>query len=270
MPKTIGIFLLSYNRPVFIQEAIHSILAQDYNDFELIISENTPDDSVVKCIHPYLTDPRVRLIKRTPSLTSLEHFNAILKECNKYNYVMLFHDDDILIPTALSKMMQKLESCPTLTAAAANALIIKNTEPTNRLLSPNITKDVKIRSQSELINRYILKSLGHPPFSAYIYRAKFLKNIELDTAHGGKYSDVSFLIKLIKNGPFIWIAEPLINYRQHSNNDSVQINMSDIFSLSLFFLKTSPKMVFKIGFYYFKQLGKKLTSKPMPKKLAIF
>lgn len=256
--KTLGVFLLSYKRPDFVQESIKSILAQDFNDFDLIVSENTPDDSVIKQLKQYLSDQRLQLIKRTPSLPSLEHFNLILSETLKYEYVMLFHDDDILMPHALTKMLQALEKNQFATAAACNALIIKNSDHTDILLSPNIKTNIEIKTQSELINRYIIKKLSHTPFPAYLYRTKFLKNLQLNPADGGKYSDVSFLIKLIKHGPFIWLSEPLMKYRQHSSNDSVHINMDDILSLSLFFFKTSPKMFFKIVFYYLKQLVKKL------------
>jgi len=226
MPKKLGVFLLSYKRPDYVQEAINSILTQDYDDFELIISENTSDDTVEKQLHEYLADSRVQLIRRTPSLASLELFNRILAEAGKYEYVMLFHDDDSLVPQALSKMMQTLESNAQAAAVACNASIIKNSEPTNNLLSPNIKTNIEIKDQPQLINRYIFKNLSH--------------------------------IKLIKNGPFLWLAEPLMKYRQHSSNDSINLNMRDIFSLSLYFFKTSPSMILKIIFYFSKQLIKKL------------
>ena len=257
MSKKLGVFLLSYKRPDFIQEAISSILEQNYSDFDLIISENTPDDSVVIHLQMYLTDPRVHLVKRSPSLQSLEHFNKILSEANKYAFIMLFHDDDILMPNALIKMMQIIESNPSATAVACNAFIIKNSDHTNTILSPGIRTNIEIKTQSELINRYIFKNLSHTAFPSYIYRTKFIEGIQLNFADGGKYSDTSFLIKLIKCGPFIWLSEPLMKYRQHSSNDSVDLKMTDILSLSVFFFKTSPQMIFKIIFYYCKHLAKK-------------
>lgn len=266
MTKKLGVYLLSYKRPEFIHEAIQSILAQDYNNFELIISENTPDDTVVKQLDEYLKDSRVLLIKRSPSLASLEHFNTILAEADKYEYVMLFHDDDILMPQAFKKMMQTLENNITATAVACNALIIKNKEHTNTLLSPGLKKNTEIKTQSELINRYIFRSLGSTPFPSYIYRTRLLKDLQLNYADGGKYSDTTFLIKLIKRGSFIWLSEPLLKYRQHSSNDSVQLDMNNILSLCLFFFKTSPKMIFKILFYYFKQSLKKILL-PIIKKI---
>lgn len=257
MIKKLGVFLLSYKRPDYILESINSILIQDYNDFTLIISENTPDDSVVKYLDHYLADPRVQLIKRTPSLPSLEHFNKILFESKKYEYAMLFHDDDIMMPQALSKLISALEANKTLSAVACNALLIKNTEHTHIRVSPNITKNMELTTPSELINRYIFKRLGHTPFPSYIYRTKYLENLNLNSAQGGKYSDVSFLVKLIKRGSFFWLYEPLIKYRLHANNDTANLNMGDILSLSMFFFETNPKMIFKILFYFNKQLVKK-------------
>jgi glycosyltransferase involved in cell wall biosynthesis len=258
MQKKLVVYLLSYKRPEFIHEAIISILEQDYTNFELIISENSPDDSVIKQLSKYLSDNRVKILKRTPSQPSLEHFNTILAEALKYEYVMLFHDDDLLTPQALSKMMLALESHDSSVAVACNAKIIKNTDHTNFLLSPYIKSNLEIKSQSQLINRYIFKKLSHPAFPSYIYRSKYLIDLKLNPQDGGKYSDVSFLVKLIKKGSFFWIAEPLMKYRQHSSNDSVQIDLNAIFSLCLFFIKTSPKLLLNIIFYFSKQLAKKI------------
>lgn len=258
MRKKLGIFVLSYNRPQFIVEALNSILNQDHTDFELIVSENSPNDSVIQTLNSLNLNNRLQIIRRNPSLSSLEHFALVLKEAKVFDYCMLFHDDDVMLPGCLKKLMAAIEADPAASAVACNALILKNSTRTADLLSPYITKDIRITGQAQLINRYIFKHLSHPPFPAYIYRTQFLKELKLDPADGGKYSDVSFLVKLVKRGPFYWLAEPLIEYRQHSKNDSVQLNLIDIFSLSLFFVKTCPQLVINVFFYYSKQAAKKL------------
>ncbi len=258
MPKKLGVYLLSYNRPGFVQEAIDSILAQDYNDFELIISENSPDNTVLIQLEKYSKDPRVKIVKRNPSLPSLVHFSTLFSEAKKYEFAMLFHDDDVLLPSALTKMMSEIEKNETLAAVSCNALLTKNAENTNMFFNPNLKKNIIIKSQAQLINRYIFKKLSHTPFPSYIYRTRLISGMKLNPANGGKYSDVSFLVSVVNRGPFSWLAEPLMRSRQHSANDSVDLNMADISSLSRFFLKTCPYLIFNILFYYAKHLAKKL------------
>jgi len=260
MPKKLGVCLLSYNRPTFVQEAINSILAQDYDNFELIISENSTDDSVMTQLKKYLADPRVKIVKRSPSLPSLAHFNTLFSEVKNYEYAMLFHDDDVLLPTALTKMMSEIEKNPDFSAVGCNAFLTKNTENTNTLFNPNLNGNIIIKSQTQLINRYIFKKLSHTPFPSYIYRTNLIGTTELNPANGGKYSDVSFLVNVIRHGPFVWLSEPLMRYRQHSSNDSIDLNLADIFSISRFFFKTCPHLILNILFYYAKHVGKKIFS----------
>lgn len=260
MSKKLGVYLLSYNRPAFVQEAINSILAQDYNDFELIISENSPRSEVMNQLQKYLAEPRVKIIKRSPSLGSLAHFNTLFSEAANYEYAMLFHDDDVLLPSALTKMMSEIDNNPAFSAVSCNALLIKNAENTSTLFNPGLNGNIVIKSQAQLINRYIFKKLSHTPFPSYIYRTHFIRGTQLDPSNGGKYSDVSFLVNVVRHGPFIWLAEPLMRSRQHSTNDSVDLNMNDIFSLSLFFFKTCPFLICNILFYYAKHLAKKIIS----------
>lgn len=261
MKKKLVVYLLSYNRPEFIRETVESFLQQQDLEFDLVISENSPNHSIIQSVlEPYLSrDYSIRLFPRTPSLPALEHFNAILNEVRNYEYAMLFHDDDVLKSDyALSKMVAQLEESPDATAISCNAYILKDTLKTNLLLSPSIRRNLRINTQTQLINRYLFRFLSHPPFPAYIYRTSFLDDCYLNTADGGKYSDLSFLSKLIKKGPFIWLAEPLLYYRQHNHNDSAHLSLREITSLCLFLAKTCPWTAPQIFFYFCKQVFKYL------------
>ena len=50
---TVSVILTTYNRDRFLPEAIQSILAQDYQKFELLLIDDGSTDSTWKKIHPY-------------------------------------------------------------------------------------------------------------------------------------------------------------------------------------------------------------------------
>lgn len=256
MKKKLGVFLLSYKRPEFIAESIMSILNQQGVEFDFIISENSPDNSVTNILPGLVNKSFARVVKRNPSLSSIKHFNSILKECQSYEYAMLFHDDDLLHPEALKKMLAAIESNPNLSSVSCNAYITEGTTSTHKILSPSISQDMIVKGPSHLILRYIFRSLSHTPFPSYIYRTSFLNDISLSETDGGKYSDVSFLVKLIKKAPFLWISEPLMHYRRHASNDSAKTDLNDIRKLSVFFFKASPFLFIPILYYYYKQVLK--------------
>lgn len=256
--KKLAIYILSYNRPEYIIGAIDSIISQNYASYEIIVSENSPNDSVLKLLQNKPEYQNLTIIKRTPSLPSLEHFNTILMEAKKYEYVMLFHDDDILMPNAISKMMHTLEATIELAAVGCNAYVIKDTVHTKKVFAPQITQNISITSQSQLIKRYLFRHLSHVPFPSYIYRTSKLKNCFLDPKDGGKHSDTSYLIKLVKAGSITWLAEPLMKYRMHASNDSAVVSIKDVYSICKFYVKTSPELTIYASIYFFKSVSKRL------------
>ncbi len=260
--KKLGVYLLSYKRPEYIAQAIDSLLVQTYQDFDLIVSDNSGDDSVYSVIKDYENrDLRVRILRQPRILSAPNHFNLIIAEAKKsYPYFMLFHDDDALMPDALHRLLQTIEGSPDASAVSCNAFILEGKSKKLDglpLFNAYLNNEVQIKSPVELIRRYITPRLGHTPFPSYIYRSSCVEVSQIDTREGGKHADVTWLIKLLKKGRFIWLSEPLMLYRQHGGNDSATMNLIDIQSLCLYFFKEAPTLAGRIVFFYLKSVLKK-------------
>ena len=62
----VSILLTAYNREKFIGEAIESVLASSYEDFELIITDNCSSDNTVEISQSYAKhDARIRVYKNS-------------------------------------------------------------------------------------------------------------------------------------------------------------------------------------------------------------
>lgn len=258
--ERVAVYILSYRRLDYLREAIESVLAQQGVEFDIIVSENSPDENVYESICSYENlHSNFKIIRRRPSLPALEHINTVLDEAKQnYKFAMLFHDDDVMRPGCLEKLYRSLKESPSCSAAACNAYILKQNNPTHRLFNPYLTQTVNIGSVHELIKRYLSPRLSHTPFPTYLYRTSSL-GPHLEKSDGGKHSDVSFLVKLLHtDGHFCWLSEPLIYYRQHDLNDSATTDLKDILSLSYFYLKISPQNLFLILVFIGKQTIKKL------------
>jgi glycosyl transferase family WbsX/glycosyl transferase family 2 len=85
----------------FLVQAISSVLSQTLTDFELLISDDSPDGSVSELVRRF-QDPRIRLIEgpRQGAVANCVHIweNAA---CDLLKYV---YDDDLLYPTALAHL----------------------------------------------------------------------------------------------------------------------------------------------------------------------
>jgi glycosyltransferase involved in cell wall biosynthesis len=229
----IQVYLLSYNRPEFIREAVDSILTQNYPSFELIVSDNSTHSEVERELATYKDVSKFKYIRRTPSLPALTHINTVLQEA-RAEFIMLFHDDDRLCKNALARLSFELQNDNTLVAVGSNALIIRGQELTSYLFVPNHLQDTNIENAETLAKHYLISALGHVPFPSYLYRKTAIDKINLNPKEGKKHADVSFLLKLAERGTIRWISEPLMNYRRHSNNDSLNIDIPAILSLCRF------------------------------------
>ncbi len=69
MPPQVSLALPVYNGEKFIEEAIHSILRQDYQDFELIITDNASTDRTEAICRDFAaSDRRVKYVRNDRNL----------------------------------------------------------------------------------------------------------------------------------------------------------------------------------------------------------
>lgn len=75
-----------YNGERFIREALDSLLAQTFADFELIISDNASTDTTGSICRSYAEqDTRIRYIRQQENLGALPNFQFVLNEaCGEY------------------------------------------------------------------------------------------------------------------------------------------------------------------------------------------
>lgn len=94
-PPRFSVAIPTYNRRAnFLPQAIEGVLQQTFTDFELIVSDNGSTDGTEEYVRS-LTDPRIRYIRREPTMPAGEHFAAIARDAVGELYVM-HQDDDLL------------------------------------------------------------------------------------------------------------------------------------------------------------------------------
>jgi glycosyltransferase involved in cell wall biosynthesis len=109
-PK-VTVITTAYNREKYIAQAIESVLAQTFTDFELIVVDDCSRDSTVAIAQSYTTDPRVRVIVNDHNLGDYPNRNQAVKYVR--GIFFKYHDsDDIMYPYCLEVMVRALESEP--------------------------------------------------------------------------------------------------------------------------------------------------------------
>ncbi|MCX7109932.1 MAG: glycosyltransferase family 2 protein [Proteobacteria bacterium] len=92
-PK-VSIGMPVYNGEKFIREALDSLLAQTFTDFEIIISDNASTDGTSEICSEYISrDSRIRYIRQTENIGIMRNFQFVLDEAIGEYFMWAAHDD---------------------------------------------------------------------------------------------------------------------------------------------------------------------------------
>lgn len=107
----VSVFMPTYNQEALVTEAIESILAQDYSDWELIIGDDCSTDNTYEIIKDYqrMNPDKIKSFRNSSNLGITKNFNKILSKCAG-KYISFFAGDDIYLPNKLSNQVALMES----------------------------------------------------------------------------------------------------------------------------------------------------------------
>ena len=110
MPK-VSVILPVYQREQYLGIAIEGIVAQTFQDFEVIVSDNSAKDSLRKICESFECHGRLRYRSNPRNLGAALNIRAAVSE-SKGIYVTILNDDDCWEPTFLEKLVSSLEKNP--------------------------------------------------------------------------------------------------------------------------------------------------------------
>ncbi len=110
MPK-VSVILTSRNHEKFLDEAIQSVLAQTYRNFELIIWDDASTDDSWSIIQQY-SDRRIRAFKNDVQRYGAYGINKVISEIAQGEYIAIHHSDDVWELEKLEKQANFLDQHP--------------------------------------------------------------------------------------------------------------------------------------------------------------
>jgi glycosyltransferase involved in cell wall biosynthesis len=141
IPK-VSIGLLVYNGEKYIREAIDSVLAQNYTDFELVISDNASTDGTEAICREYMNkDIRIIYIRQPINMGSLNNGNYLLEHARGKYFTWLAHDD-CLDNSYLEVIVKYLDEHSDVVLCSSDFRRVKNGE-TLRPLTLDVSRDYK-------------------------------------------------------------------------------------------------------------------------------
>jgi glycosyltransferase involved in cell wall biosynthesis len=218
MRPRVSIGLPVYNGERYLERAIHSILAQTYADFELILSDNASTDGTEAiCRAAAMQDSRIRFYRSDRNRGLAWNWNRVFALASGEYFRWSSHDD-LLDPRFLAAAVQVLDADPSMVLCFSKEQLVD--ERGNALGEYRFKLDrVGSRRLSDrfadlvLIDHWCLPIFG-------LIRADALRS----TAGYGNYvaSDRVLLAELALYGRFHQLSEALFQYRLHPEQ-SIQV-----------------------------------------------
>ena len=109
--ELISVVMPNYNTSLpFLEEAVNSILAQTYSNFEFIIVDDCSTDESYGFLQS-LTDPRIRLIRNDENMGVTASLNKGFRLA-KGTYIARMDSDDISFPTRFERQLAFMTENP--------------------------------------------------------------------------------------------------------------------------------------------------------------
>lgn len=216
----ITVWLTSYNHARFLQETIDSILAQTFQDFELVIVDDYSTDDSWSIIERYeAASEKVIGIRHSKNLYDLNCSVPLHREHLRGDYLAIAHSDDTWAPDKLEKQMQLLETHSDISACFTwvapiddeSDLITDEKNYYRRVFS------VTNRSRSEWLHYFFFEGnpLCHP---SMVIRTEVLeKDGLIIEAPLHSIPDFCRWIRLCTQAEIAVIEEPLTLFRVHED-----------------------------------------------------
>lgn len=207
----VSILMLTYNRAKYIGSAVESVLAQTYQNFELVIIDDGSDDDTQAILSAY-TDPRICIVEYTEN-KGLHQRRAESLVYARGKYTAVIDSDDMWTsPEKLTAQVTYMEAHADC-AVVGTFLTLIDAQGANIGNNTYYTDDRDIRAHILERNQFT--------HSSVLMRTELLTQV-----HGyrdtGLAEDLDLFLQLGKLGTFANIPEHMTAYRVHTESFNPQ------------------------------------------------
>lgn len=207
--------MATYNGEQYLKEQLDSIYAQTYNNIEVIVCDDCSSDSTIKILEEYRQKYGLMYYQNKVNLGYVKNFEQAIKLC-KGDYIALSDQDDIWFKDKLECLLNSIKD---------NDLIHSDCELIDET-GKTIRSSWKGNIKSHTIVEDFLFSNVVTGCTTMI-KKDFVENI-LPFPDGLVYHDWYLGVNAAKNNKIIYLNKPLIQYRQHNNQDTGVIRQNKI------------------------------------------
>jgi len=220
MKPLVSICIPVYNSEDTIRETLETALAQDYENYEVVIVDNASTDQTVACINEF-SDARIHLYQNETNLGMVGNWNKIL-EYAKGDFLHFLCADDLCI----SKKMDMMLANDDMNFVTSATLVIN--EDGQRVLERHMHRGDAVFDGKTLAKKsFHRKNMFGEPSSALI-RTKRIKEVGGFATTMCYGTDWEMWLRIAAQGTVGYIDDVLSKYRVSTSNETSSLKLRRI------------------------------------------
>ncbi|MBE6286827.1 MAG: glycosyltransferase family 2 protein [Mediterranea massiliensis] len=232
MKPLVTLYIVSYQKFEFYKRAIDSVLIQDYDNIELILSDdgsdNYPIDDVLMWVSKHSANIKsVTILDNPKNVGTVRHVNNILKLAKGELFMPLAADDQLFDSNVVSKVVEHYNKSPFNVLSTSRICINENDDFVCYL--PHITDRKYIYKRMKTAKQQFLRLTENRAYdfasgSSMIYKTEFLKALGGFDERYILWEDGPFLNKMSRCGYPIDFGYDIFYIKYHTGGISSNKN----------------------------------------------
>ena len=209
MKTLVSVCIPVYNGAPFIKKTIEMVLKQDYDNMEVLVSDNASTDDTVNEIKK-IKDERVTLFQNKTNLGMGGNWNSLIEKA-RGEYIIIVCADDYIFPGAISEKAKVLDENSDVVLAFSSSYVVneKGKKMFKRRPFRGNKKLEKDKFQRELFVKY--NFCAEPPNN--MMRKSAMKKTGQFDEQLWYNIDWDYYLRLLNHGNAYYIDKPLEGFR---------------------------------------------------------
>ncbi|MFB6150293.1 MAG: glycosyltransferase family 2 protein [Haloarculaceae archaeon] len=233
---TVTVVIPTYNRAEVLPRAVDSVLAQSYEDFELLVVDDGSTDRTAAALAAY-DDPRLRVVTHGDNRGANAARNTGIAEASG-EYVAFLDSDDSWAPEKLERQLDRLLAAGDDAVAVYCDFELDVPGGSGRLRSAaasvlaRFDDDVPAEGGEELAAEILADRLHSGAGSTLLVETAVARRIDGFDERLDRFQDPEFLLRVVQKGRLCYVDEPLVTRHDTGSPAPETIERSDSYLLS--------------------------------------
>lgn len=218
----VNILIPTYNRANYLRETIQSVLAQTYQNMEVLVFDDASPDNTSEVVAEFGHDPRVVYVRHAQNLGMAENWKAAIAAATG-EFFCLLNDDDTLEPEFVESLLVPLLNDEKLIFSFCDHWVMNSKSLRQSKASDRNSRDYHrhMLPAGGLQNCHYSVAIDRCPYiGATLFRKSLISADFIDEKAKG-FADAWLFYQCVKTGfGAYYVPKRLMNYREHGEGMS--------------------------------------------------